>query len=325
MMTTSYISSLSLWNVPRSASGRLQAEIANATKEIADGRYADIGLSLGGQVGRSLSLRQGAAEIAALKDGNGLTASRLSATQANLQQMQKAADARLATLTGLPADQRVAAMAASADDTLATLTSLLNASSNGQSLFSGTNTGVSPIRDGAAAAAKTNAVAAFQTAFGFPPSDARTSDLTAAQIQGFLEGTVAAQFADPNWGTTWSQASSTAITSRISLTETVTTSVGANETAFRQLAEAALVSSLGMTTPGQSVMRMSCRRSTIVLPVVKPGVLATPTTSLPRSALTTELLPTFGYPITPTEIYLRALPPPPLDEFSTVASLRRIE
>ncbi|MBK3397459.1 MULTISPECIES: flagellar hook-associated family protein [Methylobacterium] len=247
MMTTSYISSLSLWNLPRSASGRLQAEIANATKEIADGRYADVGLAIGGQVGRSLSLRQSAAEIAALKDGNGLTASRINASQANLQQMQKAADARLATLTGLPADQRVAAMAASADDTLATLTGLLNATSNGQSLFSGTNTGASPIRDGAAAAAKTNAVAAFQSAFGFPPSDARTADLTAAQIQGFLEGTVAAQFADPNWGTTWSQASSTAITSRISLTETVTTSVGANETAFRQLAEAALVSSLGMT------------------------------------------------------------------------------
>ncbi len=75
---------------PPSASGRLQAEIANATKEIADGRYADVGLALGGQVGRSLSLRQSAAEIAALKDGNGLTASRINASQANLQQMQKA-------------------------------------------------------------------------------------------------------------------------------------------------------------------------------------------------------------------------------------------
>ncbi len=155
-------------------------------------------------------------------------------------------------------------MAASADDTLATLTGLLNATSNGQSLFSGTNTGASPIRDGAAAAAKTNAVAAFQSAFGFPPSDARTADLTAAQIQGFLEGTVAAQFADPNWGTTWSQASSTAITSRISLTETVTTSVGANETAFRQLAEAALVSSLGMTGLSAEPRRSSHRAMSLL-------------------------------------------------------------
>ncbi len=66
-------------------------------------------------------------------------------------------------------------------------------------------------------------------------------------MKNFLEGTVAAQFADPNWGNTWSQASSTAVTSRISLSETVTTSVSANGTAFRQLAEAAIVSSLGLT------------------------------------------------------------------------------
>ncbi|AWN49901.1 flagellar hook-associated family protein [Methylobacterium terrae] len=246
-MTTSYISSLSLWNAPRSGAAKLQSEIADATREIAEGRYADVGLALGGQVSRSLSLRQSAAEIAVLKDGNGVTALRLGASQGTLQQMQKSADATFASLTGLTADKRVAAMAASADDTLASLTALLNTKATGQALFAGTNTGTGPIRDDAAANAKANAAAAFKLAFGFPPGDARSATLTASQIQNFLEGTVAAQFADPNWGTTWSQASGTAVTSRISLSETVTTSVTADAAPFRQLAQAAVVAGLGLT------------------------------------------------------------------------------
>ncbi len=133
---------------PRTAIGRLQSDVADAAKEIATLRYADVGLALGGQVSRSLSLRQSAAEIAALKDGNGVTALRLGATQNILQQLQKSADTQFAALTGLTSDKRVAAMAASAGDTLASLTSLLNSAASGQTLFSGINTGVSPIKDG---------------------------------------------------------------------------------------------------------------------------------------------------------------------------------
>jgi flagellar hook-associated protein 3 FlgL len=246
MMTTSYISSLSLWNAPRSGAAKLQSEIADATREIAEGRHADVGLALGGQVSRSLSLRQGAAEIAALKDGNGVTALRLGASQGVLQQMQKSTDATFASLTGLSSDKRVAAMGASADDTLASLTALLNTRANGQALFAGTNTAVGPIRDDAAANAKANAAAAFERAFGFPPGDPQAATLTASQVQNFLEATVAAQFADPNWGNTWSQASRTTVSSRISLSETVTTSVSADADPFRQLAQAAVVAGLGL-------------------------------------------------------------------------------
>ncbi|MGX7707016.1 flagellar hook-associated family protein [Methylobacterium sp. Gmos1] len=274
MMTTSYISSLSLWNTPRNASTRLQADIADATQEIASGRYADVGLALGSQVSRSLSLRQSAAEIAALKDGNALSGLRLGASQTVLQQMQKSADAQFASLTGLPSDKRVAAMAASADDTLASLTSLLNSSASGQALFSGTNTGIAPIRDGAVATAKAAATTAFQTAFGFPPSDSRAATLTPAQIKNFLEGTVAAQFADPNWGTTWSQASDTPVTSRIALGETVTTSVSANGTAFRQLAQAAIVSGLGLTGLSADAQAVVSERAMGLLSQASAGLVS---------------------------------------------------
>ncbi|MFH6784605.1 MULTISPECIES: flagellar hook-associated family protein [Methylobacterium] len=247
MMTTSYISSLSLLNAPRSAAMRLQGEIDRATQEIVSQRYADIGLALGDGVGRSFGLRQNAAEVASLKDGNGVTALRLSASQTALQQMQKAADAQLSSLTGLTADKRVAAMATSSADLLTSLTGLLNSSANGQALFSGTNTDVLPVRADAAATAKAAALKAFEDTFAFPPSDPRAASLTADQIKTFLENTVAAQFSDSNWATTWSQASNTAITSRISLSESATTSVTANETAFRQLAQAAVVAGLGLT------------------------------------------------------------------------------
>ncbi|MGE7415887.1 flagellar hook-associated family protein [Methylobacterium tarhaniae] len=258
MMTTSYISSLSLWNAPRSGVGRLQAEIAKATQEIANGgRYADTGLALGNQVSRSFSLRQSAAEIAALKDGNGVTASRLSMTQAVLQQMQKSADAQFAALTALPVDKRLAALSASANDMMTSFTSLLNSSSDGQALFSGTNTGSYPLRDGAGATAKAAVLTAFQDAFGFAPSDARAANLTASQIQNFLEGTIAAQFGNPTWGTTWSQASSTTITSRISLSETATTSVSADAMPFRQLAQAATIAGIdfsGLSADAQAAV-----------------------------------------------------------------------
>lgn len=247
MMTTSYISSLSLLNAPRNASMRLLTEIDRANQEVVSGRFADTGLALGSQVGRSFALRQSAAEITALQDGNGATALRLSTSQTVLQQIQKSTDTQFTSLTALTADKRIAAMAASSTDMLTSFTSLLNTTAGGQRLFSGINTDVAPIRDGAASNAKAAAIAAFKTDFGFAPSDSRAATLTAAQIKTFLEGTVATQFADANWSATWSRASGTVITSQISLSESVTTSVTANATAFRQLAEATTLAGLDLT------------------------------------------------------------------------------
>ncbi|AWB25110.1 flagellar hook-associated family protein [Methylobacterium currus] len=273
-MTTSYISSLSLWNTPRSASARLQGEIADATQEIAGGRYADVGLTLGAQVSRSLSLRQSAAEIAALKDSNSLTAFRLSMSQNVLQQLQKSADAQFANLTALPVAKRVATMAASANDTLASLTNLLNSSASGQALFAGINTGAGPIRDGAVADAQAAAAKAFVDTFNFAPSDPRAATLTAADVKKFLETTIAGQFTDAAWSKTWSQASTTAVTSQISLGETVTTSVSANETAFRQLAEAAIVSGLGLTGLSADAQTVVSDRATSLLSKASAGLVS---------------------------------------------------
>jgi flagellar hook-associated protein 3 FlgL len=63
----------------------------------------------------------------------------------------------------------------------------------------------------------------------------------------FLDGAFANLFADPAWGNSWSSASDQPITSRIDRTQTVATSVSANETAMRKLAMAyTMISGLGV-------------------------------------------------------------------------------
>ncbi len=117
---------------PRSASARLQGEIADATQEIAGGRYADVGLTLGAQVSRSLSLRQSAAEIAALKDSNSLTAFRLSMSQNVLQAVAEIRRCAIREPDRAAGGQARGHDGASANDTLASLTNLLNSSASGQ-------------------------------------------------------------------------------------------------------------------------------------------------------------------------------------------------
>ena len=64
MMTTSFISSLNLWNAPRTGLPRLETELASAAKEIGTRRFADIGATLGGGVAGAFGLRGQSAVLA---------------------------------------------------------------------------------------------------------------------------------------------------------------------------------------------------------------------------------------------------------------------
>ena len=79
--------------------------------------------------------------------------------------------------------------------------------------------------------------AAFLAKFGFAQDDPAAANIDGATMSDFLDNEFAQLFADPDWGTTWSSASDQTITSRITPTETATTSVSANEPAMRKLAE----------------------------------------------------------------------------------------
>ncbi|WP_018263285.1 flagellar hook-associated family protein [Methylobacterium sp. WSM2598] len=241
-MQTSYISTQSLWNAPRSATARLQAESAKATQEVASGRYGDVGLELGSRVSVSLALRGQQDQLAALKQDNGLTALRLDQTQATLKQLQAAADDTLKQLLGASIDKKVSTISTLAATQLAALTSALNGAANGQYLFAGLNTDKAPLTAYAGSPtspAKAAVDQAFQAAFG----SADPATITPAQMTAFLNGPLAQLFDEAHWTATWSSASSDALTSRIAPDETARTSVSANAEPIRSLAMAYVLAS----------------------------------------------------------------------------------
>ncbi|GJD56622.1 flagellar hook-associated family protein [Methylobacterium dankookense] len=276
MMTTSFISSLTFWNAPRSGLSRMQSDLATANAEIASGRRADLGLALGTGVGRSLGLRQSADEIASLKDSNGVAALRLSTSQTALAQIQKAADAMSAALVGLPSGERAGTADNTGTSNLDALLAGLNASAGGQYVFGGTNTRESPIPEGRAAAIKAAVAAAFQATFGTAPGSAGAAAITAPQMEAFLSdsGPVAALFSDAAWQTDVSQASSRTLTARISLSESVASSASANAAPFRGLAMAyAIASATGLSALSSGAQEAATNRVLGLLGTASGGLV----------------------------------------------------
>ena len=277
MMTTGFISSLNLWNAPRTGAARLQSDLADATREIASGRHADVGASLGTQVGQAFGLRRQSALLTALTQGNAGAAQRLDATQAALKEIQTGADAALAEITALPADKRAAAIEASAGSRLAALTTALDTSAGGQFVFGGTDTAAAPLaayEGSPTSAAKQAVTAAFTGYFGFAPGATAASGITAAQMQGFLDGPLASLFTETGWTGSWSGASSRTLDSQISLTETVTTSASANAQPFRDLAMAYVIGSgLGLSGLSTAAQDVAVKRMTDLLGGASRGLV----------------------------------------------------
>lgn len=245
-MRTNALSTLSFWNAPRTGAARMQADLARANQEMVTRRYADVGLALGSRTGLAVGLRQKAAELTALRDGNDTAALRLGTSQAALKQMQDAADSTLKTLTGTPADKRAGVLQDMASAQLATLTGLLNTSAAGQFVFGGTNTANAPLRAYAtspASSAKSAVDAAFREAFGVAQGSAGASTITPEALSTFLDGAFADLFDAASWSADWSGAGSTPLTNQISLSETVQTSASANAPALRKLAMAYVMAS----------------------------------------------------------------------------------
>ena len=89
----------------------------------------------------------------------------------------------------------------------------------------------------ATSAAKNEIDTAFQSAFGFAPTSASASTISASDMQTFLSGPFADLFSGASWTTDWSSASDTNVTTQIAPGESATTSTNANQPGFQQLAE----------------------------------------------------------------------------------------
>lgn len=248
MMSANYISTLMLSSSLRYSITNNQAALSKASTEATTGRFADVGLELGATTGGDVTLRADWNFAGQLIDTNGLVAGRLDVTQNRMTELGSTASDFLKDLIAARSTDgggRIVLPPASAN--LQDLIGALNVSYNGSHLFSGINTQNQPITAYTVGSASKNQVDAdFLSTFGFSQSSPGVSSITPAQMQTFLNTTFDAEFASPAWNTNWSSATDQVMQSRISTTEIVDTSVSANQTGFRKLAEAyTMMSDLG--------------------------------------------------------------------------------
>jgi flagellar hook-associated protein 3 FlgL len=242
-MATTFISTNAISTTLRNAAMKSQVAVSRATKEATTGRLADVGLTLGALAGRDVVLRAELVDVDKLVDTNGLVTGRLDTAQQRVGELIDTAESfQKDILASRNSANGGNVISQSAGANLQSLIATLNVSMNGQYLFGGINTGVKPMADykagPPASASKTAVDAAFVGTFGFAQNSPLVSSIPAANLQTFIDTTLQTEFDDPAWGANWSSATDQPMRSRISTTQTIDTSVSANEPAFRKLAKA---------------------------------------------------------------------------------------
>jgi flagellar hook-associated protein 3 FlgL len=267
----SITSTASLANALRRTIVDTQNQMSKAQIEVSTGRVADLGLSLGGDAGRDLSLGVRSADLASIANSNAVIAARLDTTDTTLTTIAQTAQSFLETLVSTQSGAGSDAKAVQ-DNAIAGLKSLigaLNTSVAGVYLFGGVASSNPPIADyfsDPSSAAKDSLDQAFVSAFGVTQSDDGAGSITQSQMQGFLAGGFADLFSASDWTTSWSSASDQATSNRISLSQIAETSVSANDAAFRGIASAyAMVADLGVTKLGSDAYNELLRTATTTL------------------------------------------------------------
>ncbi len=241
-MKTTFISSYNTNQSVRSHLMKMQAELIKVEREVVTGRVADAGLELGSRTGQSVSLQRDVERLGTIIDSNALANSRLEATQSGLQTLANIAESYLSTMTAATSGSVEPAVAiAEANAAITTMTGVLNSSLNGENLFAGVNTDVTPINDffAVGSPARTALEGAFSSHFGFAHTAPAAATIDKAAMETFLTTVVEPQFMGADWTTNWSNATDETITARITLTETTSASVSANADGVRRMMMAA--------------------------------------------------------------------------------------
>ncbi|MDE3175881.1 MAG: flagellar hook-associated family protein [Pseudomonadota bacterium] len=249
-MSVSNVSSSYLASALLPAVRQAQTQLATLEVESSTGQYADLGLQLGTQSGYELSLRAQDDLLQALTTANGITQTNMSTSQTTLSAILSSADDSAASLlTYASTNNSSASLQSLGQSQLGQLIALGNTTSSGSYVFAGANSSVAPLNDffsTPTSNAKSAIDSAFQSYFGFSVGAPQVGGITATQMQGFLSGPFADQFQDPNWGSNWSNAADTNVTSEISPGNRIATSTNTNTDGFRQLAQGyAMLSEFG--------------------------------------------------------------------------------
>jgi flagellar hook-associated protein 3 FlgL len=251
-MDITFTSTKSTVEAARSSVLKMQRQLVVAQKEVASGRYADVGIALGTRTTRSISMRRDINYMNLVIDTNSTAATRLDSTQSTLTSLTEMAQSFVDVLITARATETGRPNALNeAKANLSMLTDVLNSAMGGESLFAGIKTDTMPLADYFASptsAAKTAVDAAFLAEFGTTQSDpANETGISGTDMQTFLDTTFHTLFNDANWAANWSTASDENVVSRISVYEEVETSSNANYLGYRKMAEAfTMVADLGI-------------------------------------------------------------------------------
>jgi len=244
-MALSSISTASLSSIMSASVNSLQVQLSQAEIELSTGKAADIGLSLGSSIGQDLSLQNQQTFLNSLIATNNLAGTRLDTSQTTLSTLQSTAQDFLSSvIQNSGSDSTGAELSQVATSNLKAFIGALNASQNGNYLFSGINTATKPITDFFASSSPNSqsVQAAITAAFGASPN---YSTINTTDMSNFL-ASFDSLFTGASWTSDWSAASDTAQSTTIAVSHKEDTSVSANNTGFQQLAEAyTLVSQLG--------------------------------------------------------------------------------
>ncbi|HHN73586.1 MAG TPA: flagellar hook-associated family protein [Thermopetrobacter sp.] len=241
-------------------------ELEKVNLQLASGRYADMGLELGGRSDVLVEARAQFALLEGLIDDAAISASRLQTVQLSLKTMVDGAQDLLDGLMPLKTGQMDPSVAAGqAAGNFAAMIAAVNTTSQGSYVFGGQNVGVAPLADYFAdppPPARVAVESAFIARFGFAPGDPAAAGITADQMADFIDNDLAPLFDDPAWGSDWSQATDEPMRTLVSLNDVVSVTASANDPAIRKLAMAyVMVAGLGIETMGEAARNVIADRA----------------------------------------------------------------
>ena len=221
----------------------LQSQMIKAQKETQTGVMSELDLGLAEQVQRPLSLWRDVDRLDAILHTNKSVATVLNGTQTALESVRESARALSSSMVAAAGGgTALAAAEQSSRSALASMVSVLNTQIAGQYPFSGINSDVPPFEQTGGIPGGAEMDAVFLAHFGFAKDTLAASSVSATDFDGFLQTQIAPVFFGNAWKATISSAADIGIRAKISLTETVTVSISANDGAIRSAVFAAAAS-----------------------------------------------------------------------------------
>lgn len=244
-MKLSSISTYALNSSLRNITMGKQISLNTAQKEVATGKVADIGYSLGGKTHFAVSIENEMSMIGQMRVTNSFVTNRMETMQLSIGGMVETANDFLADMsTEITTSLDRTFLKNLSMSALDNTTASLNVAFKGEYLFSGVNSDSPAIVDynsADGAPAKQAVQDAFTNHFGFTANDPAAANLTKTDMDGFLDGPYNDLFNDANWQNLWSSASDRGIRSKVSSQELVETPSTAQSESYRKLIAASVL------------------------------------------------------------------------------------